>query len=288
MGVEIEHEAFGVTDHANLTGVTADQHHAKSHAHNGADGSGTVAHVDTTGKTADDHHNQAHVTLSADHSDSLAGSVVDGDVIIGNATPKWSRLGITVPAANVRNVLGVDNGETRPSWKSILDGTAPTTSAPGDAAAAGTSLIAAHRDHVHGRESYATQASNLKQYVRFINAPDAAPGALIQAGNQQGNIFHSGPNGFTATKLYVDCETAPGASGLPVTWEYGDTNDLDTVASWTTIATLTLSSEKSSSTTSMTNATVPADRLVRTNYGTIVGSPADCTTTLEGKEVLTT
>lgn len=164
----------------------------------------------------------------------------------------------------------------------------PTSSAPGDAAATGAGPAAAMTNHVHGRESYATLAANLKQYVRFGWAPDAAPGAVVTAGNQQGNIWHSGPLGFTATKLYVDAETAPGASGLPITIEYGDTNDLDTVAAWTTVATYTLSSEKSNATTTMTNAAVPADRLLRMNIGTIVGSPADVTVTLEGKEVLTT
>ena len=34
----------------------------------------------------------AHNLLSATHGDTLAGTVVRGDVMIGNATPKWSRL----------------------------------------------------------------------------------------------------------------------------------------------------------------------------------------------------
>ena len=88
-----------------------------------------------------------HDMLAATHSDTLAGSVVDGDVIIGNVTPKWSRLAIAVPAANVRNVLGIDNGETRPSWKTALDATNPANIA--NAANPGTSLVFSHRDHVH-------------------------------------------------------------------------------------------------------------------------------------------
>lgn len=92
---------------------------------------------------------QTENLLSATHTDTLAGTVVDGDTIIGNGTPKWSRLAISVPAANVRNVFGVDNGETRPSWKTALDGTNPTTIAVSDAAAPGTSLIFSHRDHQH-------------------------------------------------------------------------------------------------------------------------------------------
>jgi hypothetical protein len=40
----------------------------------------------------------------------------------------------------------------------VVDSTAPTTSAVGDAAAAGSTKIAARRDHTHGRESFATPA----------------------------------------------------------------------------------------------------------------------------------
>lgn len=97
----------------------------------------------------------AHTILSATHTDSLAASVVDGDIIIGNVTPAWSRLAITIPAVNVRNILGIDNAELRPSWKTALDATAPSTSAVGDSASAGTSLVFSHRDHVHGREAFA-------------------------------------------------------------------------------------------------------------------------------------
>ena len=78
----------------------------------------------------------------------------------------------------------------------------------------------------------------------------------------------------------MDLKRGGGASGLPVTWQYGDTDDLDTVSTWTTIATYTLSSEKSNSTTTMTNASIPANRLIRTNWGTIVGSPANAQTVL--------
>lgn len=89
----------------------------------------------------------AHNILSATHGDSLAASVVDGDVMIGNVTPAWSRLAVSIPAANVRNVLGIDNGEVRPSWKTALDGTNPADIAA--SASPGTSLVFAHRDHVH-------------------------------------------------------------------------------------------------------------------------------------------
>jgi hypothetical protein len=343
----------------------------------------------------------AHTILSATHTDSLAASVVDGDTIIGNVTPAWSRLAISIPAANVRNVLGIDNGEVRPSWKTALDSTAPSTSAVGDAASSGTSLVFSHRDHIHGREAFATNtvalstaaaagaattlirsdatiaafdatvpttiaiadvaatgvinfaarrdhlhgspstwtatAHNLLSAIHgdtttaaaavgalitglagpvwarlligasgtllrsdgtspawttlysrhtYVNVPDAAQGVTISAGDAQGAILHSGPAAETADALEVDAEAAPGANGLPVTWQYGDTNDLDTAAVWTEIATVTLSSEKSTRTTSMTNATIPANVLIRVNWGTIVGTPSDATTTLHVKRPL--
>ena len=58
--------------HAQTTGQTADDHHDQAHAHDGADGSGTVAHSATTGRTANDHHNQQHALNSGtDHTGAL-------------------------------------------------------------------------------------------------------------------------------------------------------------------------------------------------------------------------
>ncbi len=59
-------------------------------------------------------------------------------------------LPMTAPAANVRNVLGIDNGETAASTKTALDATNPTSVAAGGAASPGTSLLFSHRDHTHG------------------------------------------------------------------------------------------------------------------------------------------
>ena len=119
-----------------------------------------------------------------------------------------------------------------------------------------------------------------RHVYRYLNVPNAAVDAVVVAGDAQGVYYHSGPVAEMADKLYVDAKTAPGASGLPVTWQYGDTDDLDTVVSWTEIATYTLSSEKSNFTLTMTNRLIPANRLIRTNWGTIVGSPANAQTVL--------
>lgn len=44
-----------------------------------------------------------HQLLSATHTDTLAGSVVRGDVIIGNATPAWSRLALGASGTVLRS-----------------------------------------------------------------------------------------------------------------------------------------------------------------------------------------
>lgn len=49
----------------------------------------------------------SHNILSTTHGDTVAASVVRGDVIIGNSTPAWSRLGLTANAALVTNATDV-------------------------------------------------------------------------------------------------------------------------------------------------------------------------------------
>lgn len=69
-----------VHTHAAATGQTADDHHNQSHAHNGADSSGTVAHSATTGQGVNDHHTESH---QARHNSGGADAVKLDDL----ATP---------------------------------------------------------------------------------------------------------------------------------------------------------------------------------------------------------
>lgn len=70
-----------------------------------------------------------------------------GDLAVGTGANTGAKLALTVPgAANLMNVLGVVNGETTPVWKVLFDATAPE---PIGTAAAGTGVVAAHRNHVH-------------------------------------------------------------------------------------------------------------------------------------------
>jgi hypothetical protein len=51
-----------------------------------------------------------HNILSATHLDALVESVLAGDIIIGNATPKWSRLGKGIDGQYLKTVSGL------PAW----------------------------------------------------------------------------------------------------------------------------------------------------------------------------
>jgi hypothetical protein len=63
----------------------------------------------------------AHDILSATHSDTLVGAVVRGDIIVGNATPKWAR----VAKGNQYDVLMM--GANDPAWTALYGLTIPWT-----------------------------------------------------------------------------------------------------------------------------------------------------------------
>ncbi len=60
-------------------------------------------------------HAQSHVLLSADHTDTLPDTVVAGDILIGNATPKWARL------AKGTEGYALVMGASLPAWASLSD-----------------------------------------------------------------------------------------------------------------------------------------------------------------------
>jgi hypothetical protein len=126
--------------------------------------------------------------LSAYHGDTTAASVVRGDIITGQgATPKWSRLAISVPAANVLNVLGVANGDTEPAWKTVLDASDPATLSTG-AASPGTSLVFAHRDHVH---AVTTTSAGAASTILATNASSQTTLADLLALNATFNLINT-------------------------------------------------------------------------------------------------
>lgn len=145
-----------------------------------------------------------HDILSATHDDTTPAACVLGDIITGQAGPAWARLAISVPAANVRNVLGIDNGETGPSWKAMFDANNPTTIGIGDAAAPGTSLLASHRDHQHASPAtWTATAHNLLSAIHGdTTASNVARGDLVVgvAGPSWDNLALGGAAGSLLTR----------------------------------------------------------------------------------------
>lgn len=112
------------------------------------------------GDYAPEQHHRTHALGGGDALtfDEIIEAPADGSILvaqsIGSGRYAYREYAISVPAANVRNALGVDNGETRPTWKTTLDATNPTTIVIPNTAAPGTSLIYAHRDHAHGEAAH--------------------------------------------------------------------------------------------------------------------------------------
>lgn len=92
--------------------VTPDQHHPQSHVHNGADSSGVVAHSALSGIGANDHHARAH-----DHSNALDGTALtpvsvaaSGAIAVGSYYAGVEIADPAAPAANNGRLYWRDSG----------------------------------------------------------------------------------------------------------------------------------------------------------------------------------
>jgi hypothetical protein len=119
-------------------------------------------------------HNQAETTIT--FTDVATG---DASTTAHGFAPK-----ATAPGAGLRSVLALDNGETGRADKALFDATAPSTQAFGDAAAAGTALAAARRDHKHAMPAAAITTSGLTASTTavVIGRKTASGGALEEIG----------------------------------------------------------------------------------------------------------
>lgn len=82
----------------------------------------------------------------------IAGDI-DTQCVEASTSVKGFAPKATAPAAGLRNVLGIDNTETAYTNKALFDATDPSTQAHGDAAAVGSAMTAARRDHKHAMPS---------------------------------------------------------------------------------------------------------------------------------------
>ena len=172
------------------------------------------------------------------HSHAGGGSVAAdaiwdaaGDLAVGTGADTAARLAITVPAANILEVLGVVNGETTATWKAVHDGTAPADLAA--AAAAGTALTAAHRDHVHldpvvahvadttsVHEATSLGVTGVKQTLILqgwqpTGTAGCAPGTRFELGSTTKHDIWS--NAFDS----ASAESAYRQNGMPANWDGG-------------------------------------------------------------------
>lgn len=165
------------------------------------------------------------------------GSVVEADLGLTDLTTadvSTSAHGFapkaTAPAASVRTALVIDNSETLPTFKVTLDSTNPTTIGIGDAAAPGTALIYAHRDHQHASPSTWTATAH--------NILSSQHGDTLADSVVRGDLLYG-----NATPQWA--RLAKGAAGTYPTW---DANDLTVskvvITQPATSATLTIADGK--------------------------------------------
>ena len=127
----------------------------------------------------------------------------------------------------------------------------------------GAEFVGVLETHVHTGTGTGGKLSSIYTHLW---KPDAAVGVDVATGDAQGRHRHSGPAAEECVKLIIDFETAPTGADVIVELEHGDTNDLDTVASWTRLVLGTLpAGSKTVEITSFDVSTIPLDRLIRMN-----------------------
>jgi hypothetical protein len=127
----------------------------------------------------------------------------------------------------------------------------------------GSEFVGVLETHPHTGTGTGGKLSSIHTYVWV---PDAEFNADVSTGGAQGIHHHSGPTAEICVKLIIEFETAPTGADVIIELEHGDTNDLDTVASWTRLVLGTLpASAKTVEITSFDVSTIPLDRLIRMN-----------------------
>ena len=124
---------------------------------------------------------------------------------------------------------------------------------------------------------------------QYIFTPDAALGAAISTGDQQGSVYVSGPGNEIVKRIVSHCETAPLTSNARWQIEYASTatgnayEDLNAISAWTEIdlfdhtfgaTNLTIIS------TSFSVGFIPSRRAIRFNIELAGGTPAQNVTVI--------
>ena len=145
-----------------------------------APGAHTHSHdTELTGVSADDHHARDH---AATHGPAAADPLKlddcaapdDNTDLDATTTAHGLAVKPVAPAAGFQNVPGIANAETAWSNKALFDNTNPAATGT---AAPGTSLIAARRDHVHAAPvgTGAGYVQGLRAYAGTVSNAAATP-----------------------------------------------------------------------------------------------------------------
>jgi hypothetical protein len=130
--------------HTDLTGVTANQHHNQSHTQGDHTGTGSTS-------------TQAFGDAAADGTGTKPANIDHKHGMPANPAPSFATpaivLGTAAGAGVAATVIRSD------ATIVAFDATVPTTSAVGDAAATGSAVVSARRDHTHGREAFGASAA---------------------------------------------------------------------------------------------------------------------------------
>jgi len=124
----------------------------------------------TSGTNSGD--NAANTSIAATKLDAFA-TPDNNTNLNANTTNHGLLLQATAPAAGLVNVVGIANGETVYANKALFDATVPSTQAYGDAAATGSAVVSARRDHKHA----------------MMSAPTTEGTAVLSTGESGGTKF---------------------------------------------------------------------------------------------------
>lgn len=164
----------------------------------------------------------------------------------------------------------LDGGGTHSG--TVADGPTRGSLIYGNATPAWDELVAGSPGEVLTINIADVQWQLFKSQVTYVWGSDSAIGADVATGDAQGALYHhSGNQTEDVRKIVTDFETAPTGSAATIQLEYGDTDDLDTVASWTEIDSISHTAGAKTILThaGFTNDTIPANRLIRMNLDAV-------------------
>ena len=123
---------------------------------------------------------------------------------------------------------------------------------------------------------------------QYIFTPDAALGAAITAGDQQGSIYVSGPGIEIVKRIVSYCETEPLTTAATWQIEYASAatgnayEDLDVISAWTEIESFSHTAGQKTviADSGFTNTVIPARRALRFNVDAAGGTPAQNVTVI--------